>query len=250
MKSWIGAGFLALAIGLAGCSNGSLQTVEEKRHLELPIAAIETLEIATASGDLIVKGDDKATSIQVDATINRSPNINPEDIEITLAEDGAVAQLTSESRAQFGVAYMKLKLEVTVPSGLKVAITDGSGDIDVSKLAGPLTIADDSGDIRLKDVTGEVEINDQSGDIKISKATALKLIEDDSGDILLEDTVGDVEIRDQSGDMNIVRHKGNLSISDESGDIDIYTVDGNVEIVEDGSGKRSVKNVSGSYTEN
>lgn len=249
MKRWIGVGFLVLALGLAGCSS-SLDTVEEQRHLDLPIESIEALEIVNNSGNLVVKGDDKATSIQVDANIVRSANINPKDVIVTLTKDGNVARLSSDLNGHFGVVRLELNVEVTVPSALKVAITDDSGDIDVSKLAGALTIKDDSGDIILKDVTGEVQINDQSGDIKINNATALKLIEDDSGDILLEDTGGDMEIKDQSGDMKIVRHKGNVTISDDSGDIDIYTVNGDVNIVEDGTGKRSVKNVSGSYTSN
>ncbi|MGG1659052.1 DUF4097 family beta strand repeat-containing protein [Brevibacillus sp. NRS-1366] len=247
MKRWIGVGLLLAAMGLAGCS--SMEMVEEKRHLELPLESIEALDIQTESGDLVVKGDDQATAIKVEATIKKSQNIAAEDIIVTLEKEGNTANLVSKTSGGFGIRYTDIDLTVTIPSNLKVSIADGSGDIDISHLAGSLTIEDDSGDISITDVTGEVEIDDQSGDIKINNATALKLIHDESGNISLEDTGGDVEIQDESGDLRITKHNGSLTISDGSGNIDIDKVSGDVTILEDGSGDRKVKNVRGSFTE-
>lgn len=247
MKRWIGVGVLLAAIGLTGCS--SLQTVEEHRQLELPLESIEALEIQTESGDLTLRGDDQAHVITVEATIRKSQNIADDDILITLEQDGNLARLVSETKGGFGLRYTDIDLTVTIPSTLPVSIVDDSGDIDISHLAGPLTIQDDSGDILINDVTGEVTIDDQSGDITIKNASALKLIHDESGQISLENTAGDLEIEDESGDMRITKHDGNLTISDGSGDIDIDTVTGDVVILEDGSGDRKVKKVSGAVTE-
>ncbi|GEC92981.1 DUF4097 family beta strand repeat-containing protein [Brevibacillus brevis] len=249
MKQWIGVGLIAVGIGLAGCtiSDNVIKIEEEKRQLELPAESIEALNIVTDSGDLIVKGDEKATVIHVDANI-KSKNVKPEDIIITLEKDGNTAILRSETNTDIGFNYVDMTLTVTVPAQLLIALTDGSGDIDMTDLTGKLTIEDDSGDIRLTNTGGEVEIRDQSGDIRIKDASALKLIEDDSGDIAMENTGGNVEIHDQSGDMDIRKHKGDMTISDQSGDIVIDTVEGNVLIENDGNGERSVQNIKGSYT--
>ncbi|ASJ56371.1 hypothetical protein BP422_24070 [Brevibacillus formosus] len=248
-KQWIGVGLIAVGIGLAGCTinDNVIKVEEEKRQLELPAESIEALNIVTDSGDLIVKGDEKATAIHVEADI-KSKNVKPEEIIITLEKDGNTATLRSEMKTDIGFNYVDMTLTVIVPAQLPIALTDGSGDIDMTNLTGKLTIEDDSGDIRLTNTGGEVEIHDQSGDIKIKDASALKLIEDDSGDITMENTGGNVAIRDQSGDMDIRKHKGDMTISDQSGDIAIDTVEGNVLIENDGSGERSVQNITGSYT--
>lgn len=248
MKHWIGVGLLIAALGLTGCS--SLEMVESKRQMELPVDSIEALDIQTESGDLIVKGDEKATSIKVEATIKKSKSVPDDDIIVTLEQDGNTAKLVSETKGGFGVRITDLTLEVTIPTKLNVNVNDGSGDVNIFNLAGALTIEDDSGDILIKDVSGELVIQDQSGDIKIKNSSALKLINDDSGDIFLEDTGGTVEIQDQSGDIVIRDHTGDITISDGSGDMLIDTVQGNVTITEDGSGERVVKNVSGSFISN
>ncbi|NRR19527.1 DUF4097 family beta strand repeat-containing protein [Brevibacillus sp. MS2.2] len=249
MKQWIGVGLIAVGISLAGCtiSDNVIKIEEEKRQLELPAESIEALNIATDSGDLIVKGDEKATAIHVEADI-KTKNVKPEEIIITLEKDGNTATLRSEVNTDIGLNYVDMTLTVIVPAQMPIALTDGSGDIDMTNLTGKLTIEDDSGDIQLTNTNGEVEIRDQSGDIKIKDASALKLIEDDSGDIVMENTGGNVAIHDQSGDMYIRKHKGDITISDQSGNIVIDTVEGNVLIENDGSGDRFVQNVTGSYT--
>ncbi|MFS0556678.1 DUF4097 family beta strand repeat-containing protein [Brevibacillus sp. 179-C9.3 HS] len=249
MKQWIGVGLIAVGIGIAGCtiSDNVIKVEEEKRQLELSAESIEALDIVTDSGDLIVKGDEKATAIRVDADI-KTKNVKPEDIFITLEKDGNTATLRSEMNTDIGFNYVDMTLTVTVPAQLPITLTDGSGDIDMTELTGKITIEDDSGDIRLTNTGGETEIRDQSGDIRIKDASALKLIEDDSGDIFMENTGGNVEIHDQSGDMVIRNHKGDMKISDESGDMVIDTVEGNVLIENDGSGERTVLNIKGSYT--
>ncbi|MBY0084812.1 MULTISPECIES: DUF4097 family beta strand repeat-containing protein [Brevibacillus] len=249
VKQWIGVGLIAVGIGLAGCTinNNVIKVEEEKRQLELPAESIEALNIVTDSGDLIVKGDEKATAIHVEAEI-KSKNVKPEEIILTLEKDGNNATLRSEVNTDIGFNFVDMTITVIVPAKLPIALTDGSGDIDMTNLTGKLTIEDDSGDIQLTNTNGEVEIRDQSGDIKIKDASALKLIEDDSGEIVMENTGGNVAIHDQSGDMYIRKHKGDITISDQSGDIVIDTVEGNVLIENDGSGDRFVQNVTGSYT--
>ncbi|GED67277.1 hypothetical protein BRE01_09790 [Brevibacillus reuszeri] len=248
MKRWIGVGLLIAALSLAGCS--SLEMEESKRQLELPMDSIEALDIQTESGDLIVKGDEKATSIKVEATIKKSKSVPDEDITVTLEKDGNTAKLVSKTKGGFGVRITDITLNVTIPAKLNVDVNDGSGDLDISNLAGVLTIEDDSGDIKINDVSGEVVINDGSGDIKIKNASALKQINDESGDIFLENTGGNVDIQDDSGDIVIRNHTGDITISDGSGDMVIDTIQGNVTITEDGSGDRMVKNVSGSFIAN
>ncbi len=93
----------------------------------------------------------------------------------------------------------------------------------------------------------EMEVQDSSGDVS-AEGVRLASIKDGSGDLSLRETSGDLRIDDGSGDIRISTHHGNVEIEDGSGDARLSEIDGSVRISEDGSGDLSMKSVSGSVT--
>ena len=91
-----------------------------------------------------------------------------------------------------GDLYAWLDLAVDVPANLPVRITDTSGDLTASGLF-IAQITDSSGDMRLRDLKGDIDINDSSGDIRVENSAGRVRIDDSSGDVLVR---GARDVRD------------------------------------------------------
>jgi DUF4097 and DUF4098 domain-containing protein YvlB len=221
---------------------------EERREKKLPAKSIETLKVDAASGDLTIKGDDKAASIHAVAVIRSSDGLKDESIVFTLEPDGKTAKLVSKIKSSIGFNNHTLDVTVTVPATINLDVEDDSGDISITGIRGSVDIDDDSGDIDLKHIQGKLGIEDDSGAIDMSDVNGDASIDDDSGDIVIRDHTGNVSIEDDSGDIRVTNVKGGVTVEDGSGDINIRGVDGDVTILNDGSGGAKVEEVKGKYT--
>jgi len=145
--------------------------------------------------------------------------------------------------------YTSLDLDITVPKSAQLNIKDTSGDIELSDV-GPTEIVDDSGDLLLKNVNGDLDVTDESGEMRIISVAGRVTVKDDSGGIDIEDVRSDVKISvDGSGDLSIVKVTGNVDVvEDGSGDISIRDINGNVVVGKDGSGDIRVTEVTGKFS--
>lgn len=145
--------------------------------------------------------------------------------------------------------YASLDLDITVPRTAQLKITDTSGDIELSDV-GPSEIIDDSGDLLLKNINGDLDVTDESGEMRIMSVAGRVIVKDSSGGIDIEDVRNDVKITsDSSGDIAIAKVTGNVDVvEDGSGDISIREVTGNVVIGKDGSGDIRVTEVIGKFS--
>ena len=112
---------------------------------------------------------------------------------------------------------------ITVPPSNRSEITDGSGDVTATGLAGTTVLTDASGNITATRLSGSTTISDNSGDIVVtSPAGGRVLIMNDSGDITGTGVSSQVlTAQDQSGDISVVFTKipQRVQVSDSSGDI-------------------------------
>ncbi|MFC3769755.1 DUF4097 family beta strand repeat-containing protein [Paenibacillus sp. GCM10012303] len=244
-KRWGLPVLLAGMIGITGCG---FAMKEGKRELELPAQSIETLQVDTASGDFTIKGDDQADSIRAVATIRSAQGAEDKAVVFTLEKDGKTAKLASRFKSEFGFNNRSMDITVTVPSKLNVTVDDESGDLHISDIQGDVSIIDQSGDMVVKGVQGKIEIKDQSGDIELTGSSGDVKIDDQSGDMKIRNHTGDVTINDESGEIELRDINGSVVIDDESGDIIIRGVEKDVTIRSDGSGGVEVSDVKGSYT--
>ncbi|MDF2716234.1 MAG: hypothetical protein K0R28_3159 [Paenibacillus sp.] len=247
-KLWKYAGVPVVLAGMFVWTGCGMQAKEERREVELPAASIETLEVDAGSGDLTIKGDEKATTIRAVAVIKSSGGVKDETIVFTLEPDGKNAKLVSKFKSNIGLDNRTMDVTVTVPVKMNLDVEDDSGDINISDIQGNVELDDDSGDIVLKKIQGKLTIEDDSGAIDITDSRGDADIEDDSGDIAVRNHDGNVNISDDSGDIRATDVKGNVTVKDDSGDIEIRGVDGDVTILNDGSGRLNVEDVKGKYT--
>jgi hypothetical protein len=143
--------------------------------------------------------------------------------------------------------YASLDLDITVPKSAQLKITDSSGDVELSDV-GPTELIDDSGDLLLKNINGDLDVTDESGEMRIMSVAGRLTVKDGSGGIDIEDVRSDVKITlDGSDDISIVKVAGNVDIvEDGSGDISVREVTGNVSVIQDTSGEILHDHVRGS----
>ena len=225
----------------------------QSRTLELPAAGVRELNVQCGAGSLTVRGAEGVDVIKVRAEIESEGNDKGEFqlladklVQLDLKKENDQAILRSAIRKQpFTNAAGRINLTIVLPRKMDLKIVDGSGDMVVRNISGNLKIDDDSGGIKIENITGRIVIKDTSGDIAIEEVNGSMEIDDGSGGIKIQKTAGNVMIKDTSGPIEINNIGGNVTVSDGSGSIDIYRVQKNVYIREAGSGKLEVNGVQG-----
>lgn len=222
MKSVIALSILLVAVGAAAQAE-----YVDKRSLSVAAENLKILKIDCRAGSLEVEGIEGLDSILVEAEIvlegvssKKAEEFIEDNMELDLTTRGEKAELDSwfDNTGSllgrlFGHGSALIDLTVKVPKNMAVDIDDGSGDTWVHDLGSDLNIDDGSGNIEVENIVGRVEIHDGSGKILVKHVT------------------------------------GNVIIDDGSGSIVINHVSQDVEIVEDGSGRRWIRNVGGEVIE-
>jgi hypothetical protein len=218
-----------------------------ERKAGIDTTGAERVEILARAGDLTVRpAAGSALGAAGRACASHQKFLDQTQLHVQRA--GNVIQvhvLTPEDMSGIGVFYAYLDLQVVVPVGLPVEITDSSGDMSVEGVR-VARITDSSGDITARQLLADVEINDSSGDIRVEDAAGAVRVEDSSGDVVIRGAKSVHIPQDSSGDMTIERIAGDVSIDrDSSGDVIVSNVGGNVEFIADGSGLVRVTDVKG-----
>ena len=250
---------LTLVSGLVLFFATSVFAHEETRKLELDVRGIDMLEIDCGAGFLKVQGVEGLTRIEVTAEIiakgmgrREFEEFLEEDVILSLKKRGRKAILESSLDHSGSVFSLfgrnrnaRIDLTVKIPYDFDLFVHYGSGEIEIDRLKGELTVDDGSGSADITNIEGNLEFDDGSGSIFIEGVVGNVRIDDGSGDIRIREIDGDLDIDDSSGSV-VVRHvTGTVFVRDSSGSIDISGVDQDVVIAEDSSGGVNIRDVKG-----
>jgi hypothetical protein len=162
--------------------------------------------------------------------------------------DRLVVRLLREERSGWGIGsrYAYLDLSGTVPEGIPVTISVGSGDLWATGLSA-LDLAVGSGDADARRIRGKVSARGGSGDIVLADIGSLESAAIGSGDLEVRTVRGDARVGGVgSGDVELRDVAGNVEIgSVGSGDVELAGITGNVVIGSLGSGDIDVNGVGG-----
>ncbi len=190
------------------------QTDRETRTLTL--GATGSLTIKNLVGDITVTaGSGRSATVEIvrqsRGRTDADAKLGLERVKVEVDQRGERATLTTrypdERRPPYAVSVTYV---VTVPAGTHVAAHTMSGDI------------------RIKDVKGDVSVDVASGDATVTGANRVPVVKTLSGTIMLADIQGDgrMEISTLSGDITLERIKARqLSTSALSGDLVVRDVD-------------------------
>jgi len=225
-----------------------------QRQGKIDIGDATKISITARAGEFELVGVKGAKEISGSGRACASSQAWLDEIQIHTRREGDTVFLnvgipdTDKVKVSWGNNYATLDLKVTVPDNIAVTAIDSSGEASVSNLAS-LDMTDSSGELRITDIAGDLIVRDSSGELRIKNVGSVKL-NDSSGDIEIDGVAKDVHVEvDSSGSMDIERVKGNVIIDqDSSGDIEIADVGGEVRIDTDSSGGVSVRRVEGGFS--
>jgi putative adhesin len=204
-----------IAAGVAGWASGAITGLTRQVVYRVAVSVPVTgrrINIAVDNADITL-GTSTSDRIQVHGTL-RGSLVRP-----TFSWQSTAAGLALHSHCQVPAGICSLRYAITAPARLPVAVTDSSGDLNVSGFHGPVALSDSSGDLGAAGLAGNIRLDDSSGDITASRLAGGIQMDDGSGDISASTLSGD-DVRFQVG----------------SGDVVINGLGGTVVTGRDGSG--------------
>jgi DUF4097 and DUF4098 domain-containing protein YvlB len=245
------AGLTLLA--LAGAAGAEECRYSAPRTVDLDGASLSSLLLRLGSTDAHVHGVAGLSTIEVRGTACASNPRWLQDLRIDTARSGGTATVTVRTGDHgitlglFGFSrYAYMKLTVSVPPQLAVAIDSGSGDVVAESLAS-LDFHSGSGDLKARDITGALALRLGSGDVDAQRVGNVELTSTGSGDVTVDDVRGDVHADHAgSGDLHFSTVTGSVWVgSIGSGDLRLGEVGRDVHVGSIGSGDVIVHGVGG-----
>lgn len=229
--------YLSLLLLIAAAPAGAdWFALTETRELSLPAAGLDSLQIRSGHGYVVVKGDPGRNDIAVSAEVwipardrLRAEQLMEAHLNLSLVAEDRAARLEGDFdtlHRAFG-QEPRVSLTVHVPADMNLAVEDGTGYIEVSNVGGAVSIEDGAGSITVTDIGGNVSIDDGAGWIDVDRIGAT------------------VEIADRSGGISVSRVTRDVLVDDGSGHINVRDIGGDLTILDDGSGRLNFSGVRG-----
>lgn len=223
------------------------------RSLQLDLAGVRTLQLETAQHTLRLDGRaGSAHAITGRACAARADWLP----QLTLTQerrgDTLIVRAKRDGQASgfsLGDTHAYLDLSGSVPEGVAVRLSMGSGDVLLAGIAS-LDATVGSGDLDARNVRGPVKAGVGSGDIVIDGATRLDVGSIGSGDLTARNIAGAVDVGSiGSGDFKLAGARGDVKVGTlGSGDATLSAVTGSVNVGSIGSGDLKVTDVGGKLT--
>jgi hypothetical protein len=229
---------------------------EDGDHTAPRAAAIDALgsqqvRVESGSGTLRVVGVDGSDAVRVQGTAHASRAGMLDHIKLDLRRENGVVvvrpRFATQTRRWFGggAGRQSMDLTVEVPAAFEADVTAGSGDATVQGVSA-LQATDGSGNLSVTDVRGPVRVKDGSGDLELRGIEGDVWLEDGSGNVSVERVRGSLVAADGSGELTASGVQGDVLVRrDGSGGIDVSDVGGRLTVEQDGSGEVNYRDVRG-----
>ena len=243
---------LPAALASSACEIGiAADGAEGSFQRDLTVSGPAELNVTSGSGNIVVRTGPEGT-IRVHARVRARSgpfiSLSGESAEQRIRKiesDPPIEQSGNRIRVgpkdwNEGWNGISISYEITVPASTRLQARSGSGDLDVSEVAGPVEASTGSGNIRVGRVKGDVAVRTGSGDIDLAGAGSARA-STGSGNVTAMGIRGDLEARTGSGDLTLGQNgKGRADVSTGSGDIDLLGASGPLH-VRSGSGDIQVE---------
>ena len=213
------------------------------RELSIDTDQLKAFTLEAGAGSLEIRGEEGRSQILVKATIRTDygESLDADDYQLTLEPKGDRAVLFAKINENFR-GDAQIDLDVLMPKGLTLDVTDGSGELRVENIAADVSIEDGSGETEVRHLSGNLRVRDGSGDLHIHTVAGKVDIVDGSGGLEVSAVGDNLSIDDGSGSIEVTHVTGLVEISDGSGDIRVDDV-GDFYLRSDGSGSVELTNL-------
>lgn len=250
MRRLLTAALLILPIA---CIAATPCKFEAPRNLQLDLAGVQGIQIDVHSHDLHLTGSDDSKNLSLTGRACASSQAVLDKLQVSQRRDGD--QLLIDIGGGGGgftlnlfgrSSYASLEVTMQVPSQLPVTLRVGSGDADVVGLQ-QLQASVGSGDLHVRQLSGQLGASVGSGDINATDVGSLNLGSVGSGDFQAKGIKGDARIGSiGSGDVTLANIGGSVRADTlGSGDLQVNDVAGDFSLGAKGSGDVSHSGVKG-----
>lgn len=169
-----------------------------------------------------------------------------------------------ENKIVCGSVNIDAKMNITVPAGTDAELTGQNGSINLKDLDGKICTAmsaygqinasnintnysftAQSGDISVKECTGNGNLNSSYGNINVSQSKGKLEIKASSGDVELKTIIGEnINVSSTYGNISMDDIKAAIKIGSSSGDIKLHSITGNIK-VESAYGNQNLNEITG-----
>jgi DUF4097 and DUF4098 domain-containing protein YvlB len=191
--------------------------VERTTHQVVP-GPVSMVQVDGGAGDILVvptSGDD----VRIDSSAKGALHTP----RLRAVKDGLMVRLNGNCPA-FSFGPCRASIVLHVPTGTKIDIRSGSGDLTASGISGPVRMETGSGDVTATALTGDADLRTSSGDVNARGLAANSVLRTASGDVTAEDLgAGTVQAVTSSGDVE-------LGFRLAPSDVDAATASGDVHV--------------------
>lgn len=201
--------------------------VEQTQRVEQTLAG-HTLKVDVGSDDVELVHSDGA-DIRIEATKHafgwNSAAVERElqDIALQIQHNDGIVQVGTQRQPGwwFGRApYTRLR--IAVPDTTRLDIQSISGDLHIRNVTGDGSLTTTSGDIRAENTQGHLAVKTTNGDIRLDQH---------QGALAIETVNGDVELKGgQARDVTASSINGDLTLEGVSGKLMVNTISGEVRV--------------------
>lgn len=175
-------------------------------------SGIKSILISTSAGDVILaKGSSNDVQVKVTSTYSS------DEYQPVFAQIGSTLTIKEDFKRRS--VSGKSTWQLTVPDGLDVQVSSGSGNVEASDLKITVSANTGSGDYTWKNVSGNSKINTGSGDIKLDTYQGDVDLNTGSGNIEISKSAGNLHANTGSGSISLAGVKGGVFANTGSGDI-------------------------------
>ncbi|WP_432662056.1 DUF5668 domain-containing protein [Wukongibacter baidiensis] len=142
------------------------------------------------------------------------------------------------------IGGVEVDLDITIPPGIDVDITNEHGDISLMDSEGSATIYNEHGNIFADNLKGDLDIKDAHGEVEIININGKTVVQNRHGNISAKNIEKDLNIINEHGDVSVSTVKGNVEIDNSHQPIEVEKIVGNL-VVESEFCKIDINEVGG-----
>lgn len=186
------------------------------QQLHKSFEGVKKIRMNTSSGDCkLVKGNNATVTVDLEHTFG--DRLKPE-----VEQNGDMLEIREVFRS--GSSSGHSKWTVTVPDGIDVKFSSGSGNFDASNLSFDLSASSGSGDLSFLMVKGDIKGTSGSGNLELDNFAGELKMNSGSGNITVRKSEGDISLNCGSGNIRINDSKASFSANSGSGNVVGYNV--------------------------
>lgn len=213
----------------------------ESRSETFAVSPGGTLDVASSVGDIVITARERNEVVITAVGIDRE---DLADLSMTKTDN----RIRVDYRPRGRRWSSRIRFEIDIPGRFNLDLRTGGGEIEVlGALNGNMRGKTSGGDMRVDDVSGELDLSTSGGDIRAGKIGGRGYLQTSGGDIRVESAVAILDVRTSGGDIIIGNVGNRLDASTSGGDIEIGDVGGDVSLSTSG-GDIEVGRISGGAT--